>query len=105
MIKTKFPIPNRPAYDNPMKILLHSQTSVMARGHNLQGDYDGLQKNCPDCHNRVIVSKGPQAIKNRAFIDRTNKNAGSHLYGEYFDCEMDISRGMGPQKICIGLKT
>lgn len=65
----------------------------MVRGHNVKGDYDRLQANCPGCQNRVIVSKGPQAIKSRAFIDRTNKNVGSYLYGEYFDCEMDIARG------------
>ena len=50
--------------------------------------------NCPGCQNRVIISKGPHAMNTRAFIDRTNKNVGSYLYGEYFDCELDISRGI-----------
>ena len=74
-------------------MIRHSQTSVMVRGHNVKGDYERLQQNCPSCQNRVIVSKGPHAINSRDFIDRTNKNLGSYLHGRYFDCELDIVRG------------
>ncbi|TRY76606.1 hypothetical protein TCAL_03493 [Tigriopus californicus] len=84
---------SRPRYDKPWIVFMHSQTTVMVRGANLRGEYDGLQKNCPSCQNRVLISRGPNAVKTRSFLDRTNEKAGSYLYGEYFDCEMDVSRG------------
>ena len=65
----------------------------MVRGNNVRGEYNKLQQNCPSCQNRVIVSRGPEYVKSRSFIDRENQRLGSYLYGEYFDCEMDISRG------------
>lgn len=83
----------RPEYDNPAQFIRHSRTSVMVRGNNILGTYSKLQDNCPSCQNQVIISRGPDAIKSRAFLDRENQNVGSYLYGKYFDCEMDISRG------------
>nr|ALO75638.1 melanin-engaging protein [Tigriopus kingsejongensis] len=83
----------RPEYEKLWIVFMHSQTSVMVRGSNLQGEYEGLQKNCPSCKNRVLISRGPDAMHTRSFVDRTNEKTGSYLHGEYFDCEMDISRG------------
>ena len=84
---------SRPAYDKPLQILMHSQTSVMARGHNVKGDLPSLKASCPSCSNVAIISTGADAAKGRVFLDKTNKNMGAYIHGEYFDCEMDISKG------------
>ncbi len=73
-------------------MFMHSRTQVIARGHNVKGEYDGLSQFCPSCQNRVTVSRGEDFIKSRAFIDRECHKTGSKIYGEYFDCEMDISK-------------
>lgn len=83
----------RPTYDKPLRILMHSQTQVVVRGSTLKGDYPSLKNNCPTCENRVTLTKGPNFVKSRAFLDRENQKVGSYLFGEYFDCEMDISKG------------
>lgn len=84
---------SRPSFDKPHGILMHSRTSVMVRGRGVMGDYQGLKEHCPSCENQVLVSRGADAIKSRVFVNRNNQKLGSLLKGEYFDCEMDISRG------------
>ncbi len=83
---------SRPEYEHPYKIFMHSQTSVLARGNNVKGEYSDLKKNCPSCENRVIISKGPEYIKDRTIIDRESSKYGYAIKAEYFNCEMDIRR-------------
>lgn len=65
----------------------------MVRGRGVMGDYQGLKEHCPSCENQVLVTRGADHVKSRVFINRNNQKLGSLLKGEYFDCEMDISRG------------
>lgn len=82
----------RPSYDKPLQLLMHSQTTVVARDNSITGDMS-IKDNCPTCENRVLVSNGPDAATDRVFIDRENQKVGSYLRGEYFDCELDVNRG------------
>jgi len=82
----------RPEYNHPWRMFMHSQTEVVVRGHNLLGNYDKLKDSCPTCENRVVVSRGPDAVKDRVFIHRENEKIGAQIHGEYFNCEMDISK-------------
>jgi len=72
---------------------MHSENYVAIRGNTLDGKYEFLSENCPSCQNPVIVSAGSDADTSRVIVNRTNTNFGSYLFGEYFDCEMDVSRG------------
>ena len=84
---------SRPTFEKPWKIFMHSQTEAVVRGHNIQGTYQGLSSRCPTCtENRVLVTRGPEFVKSRTFMDRTNERIGATIKGEYFDCEMDISK-------------
>lgn len=82
----------RPAYNDPMLLMMHSQTAVVARGNNIAGTVKDLKQNCPSCEPRTIVSKGPGAAIKRVFIDRDNEKHGYNVHGEYFDCELDVTR-------------
>ena len=82
----------RPAYNDPMLLMMHSQTAVVARGNNIAGTVKDLKQNCPSCEPRTIVSKGPSAAIKRVFIDRDNEKHGYNVHGEYFDCELDVTR-------------
>jgi hypothetical protein len=82
----------RPAYNDPTLLMMHSQTAVIARGNNVAGTVKDLKQNCPSCESRVIVSKGPDAAVRRVFINRDNEKMGYNVQGEYFDCELDVSR-------------
>jgi len=83
----------RPAYDDPLLLLMHSQTSVVARGHSVTGALADLKTNCPSCEQRVILSKGPNAATDRAIINRDNEKYGYNIQSEYFDCELDVGKG------------
>jgi hypothetical protein len=84
----------RPAYNDPTLLMMHSQTVVAVRGNNLSGAVKDLKQNCPSCEQRVVVSKGPDAAIKRVFIDRDNEKLGYNVRGEYFDCELDVSKSM-----------
>merc|ERR1719427_2575832 len=77
----------RPTIDEPLMMMMHSRTSVMARGANIGGEVD-LSANCPSCPRKMIISRGPDAMKSRSVIDYTSKHLGSHTKVELFDCEM-----------------
>ena len=83
----------RPAYNDPMLLMMHSQTVVVARGNNIAGTVKDLKQNCPTCESRVVVSKGADAAHKRVFIDKDNEKLGYNVHGEYFDCELDVGRG------------
>ncbi len=83
---------SRPEYDHPFRIFMHSATIVLARGNNVKGDYSGLRANCPSCQQRVVISRGPEHIKDRVFLERENTKYGYYVKGEYFNCEMDIQK-------------
>ena len=51
-----------------------------------------LKENCPNCEQRVIVSKGKDAAQKRVFVDRDNEKLGFNIHGEYFDCELDVGK-------------
>jgi len=77
----------RPTIDEPFMMVMHSRTSVMARGANIGGEVD-LSANCPSCPRKMIISKGSDALKSRSVIDYSSKHLGSHTKVEFFDCEM-----------------
>jgi len=83
----------RPTYDHPWKVFAHSQTSVVVRGANMKGTYEGLKSHCSECENKVLVSRGKDHLQNRVFVDRENQKRGSYLFGEYFGCELNVKRG------------
>nr|WQH82008.1 vitellogenin [Caligus rogercresseyi] len=87
----KFSI-QRPEYENPLMIMMHSQTNVVTRSQTIIDKQD-ISKNCPKCSKNTAVSYGPDAATKRVFVDRECDKTGSYLHGEYFDCEMESSRG------------
>ncbi len=40
----------------------------------------------------MVISRGPEYIKNRDFINRESTKYGYFIKGEYFNCEMDIRK-------------
>eukprot|EP00090_Calanus_glacialis_P016360 TRINITY_DN2561_c0_g1_i1.p1 TRINITY_DN2561_c0_g1~~TRINITY_DN2561_c0_g1_i1.p1 ORF type:complete len:1526 (-),score=363.79 TRINITY_DN2561_c0_g1_i1:68-4645(-) len=77
----------RPTIDHPFLLVMHSRTSVMARGANIGGEVD-LSANCPSCPSKMVISNGQDAMKSRSVIDHTSKHLGSQTKAEIFDCEM-----------------
>nr|WQH82010.1 vitellogenin [Caligus rogercresseyi] len=82
----------RPAYEDPLMIMMHSQTNVATYSQSLNNKQD-ISSSCPECKTNTQVSYGPDAAKNRVFINHECHTTGSYIHGEYFDCEMESSRG------------
>jgi len=84
---------SRPAADNPAFNIMHAQTVVNVRGTKLGQPVPELKQHCSSCEDRVTVSRGPGAAKGRIVRDIDNEEFGYMNHAEYFDCEMDISKG------------
>merc|ERR1719412_1176795 len=83
---------SRPSYSDPLTAIMHSKTvTAITNSHDLTAD-TGLSGSCSGCPQFYTVTKGSAFMKDRAFVDMTNENAGAYMYGGYFRCEMDISR-------------
>merc|ERR1719410_2999598 len=72
----------RPTIEEPLLILVHSRSSVMARGANIAGDVD-LSAHCPGCSRKMIISKGDDAMKSRIVFNADSKYLGSHSNLKY----------------------
>jgi len=77
----------RPKVEDPLLLVMHSRTSVMARGATIGGEVD-LSANCPSCTSKIIISKGQNAMKSRSVINSDSKHLGTLTKVEIFDCEM-----------------
>ena len=80
---------SRPEYDHPLVMIMHSATYVGKREQKLKSAFN------MDPANTLVISKGPDAIAERKFIDledTTSRGHGLHLSGKYFRCEMDVAR-------------
>merc|ERR1711892_1059818 len=82
----------RPQKDKPLMFLMHSRTSVMARSGDIRGEVD-MTENCPQCFSKFVISGGPDAPKTTVVLDNKSDYYGSHVYSDYFDCELDIKSG------------
>ena len=84
---------SRPKYDDPAMVLMHSQTKVAV--WDSKWDKDAMQaavrRHCSSCSRSKVVSKGPEAARQRIVRDYENEKLGYYNHMEYFDCEMDIS--------------
>lgn len=79
----------RPAYDHPLVLLMHSATYVGMREHKLNSAFNR------DPANTLVITKGPDAVRERKFVDITDTTSRGHgftLQGKYFRCEMDVAR-------------
>jgi len=73
---------SRPEKEHPAMFMMHAQTMVLAKNSN------------PAESPRVIVlSKGPDATRQRTVVDDDNSKWGFASKIQYFDCEMEIARG------------
>nr|XP_040574643.1 uncharacterized protein LOC121123583 [Lepeophtheirus salmonis] len=82
----------RPAYDNPLLIIMHSSTTIFTRSQYVNDNQD-MSKYCDSCKTRSSLSYSSGESKKRVFMDHTSDVTGSYLHGEYFDCELPSSRG------------
>lgn len=82
---------SRPEYDDPAMVLMHSQHTVVVKGKTLGDSVPELKEACPQCEQRVVVSRGPDAARTRVIRDFENEKDGYYAHSEYFDCEMDVS--------------
>merc|ERR1739845_180644 len=76
-------------YEHPLVMIMHSATYVGKREQKLKSAFN------MDPANTLVISKGPDAIAERKFIDledTTSRGHGLHLSGKYFRCEMDVAR-------------
>ncbi|CAB4068817.1 unnamed protein product [Lepeophtheirus salmonis] len=82
----------RPSYENPLVLMMHSLTKVYTGSQNVNEKQD-ISANCPECKSDTPVSYGPDAAKTRVFLNHDCDKTGSYIHGEYFDCEMESNRG------------
>ncbi|XP_040574440.2 LOW QUALITY PROTEIN: uncharacterized protein [Lepeophtheirus salmonis] len=82
----------RPPYEDPLMIMMHSQTNVVTRSQSINNKQD-ISANCAECKTITPISYGPDAAKTRVIVDKECDNTGSYIHGEYFDCEMESNRG------------
>ena len=79
-----------PTFDNPMHIIMHGETFVGIAPTSLTGETQ-LSKSCPSCMSKYIISKNQKFAKSKTITNTVDKDFGSIVKGEYFDCELPLS--------------